>query len=602
MAGQRLVLGPYFNIGEILTDCKLYHYATGTSTDKDVYTDKALTTAAAQPLICDSNGLFTFFAAGEYKFVLTLSDGYTVINTWDQWTISGVGESNVVLVDDYYEAGETAAYNTLALQAAADAAVGGCLEFTGGTIYEIIRNIVLQSRTLVRMNFATLKAHESLFVGHINTNDGYLFRNLNHGIYDIPDTITNLTDYDIYIHDGHFIQNAYAAGTGQIAIGMRYVDRVQVLGCTSNGGGNFTGFLACQDTITKDCHVADWGNAAYDHWDGAGFGTVAYCTARNTVDCAQGIQFSGSDSFGGIRTSATMLAIGNRLFGVRNSSSNTASAIISNSVTDDSYTYRFTSAFNYIEDADLGVVFSGPGGHHTSYRDTLKGVDVIPMFQQAVGGNSPDKCEFIEPTLIDCEASNSLMNVTGIEPVVRHPRIINSGSPAYAYIVQVYSTATNAIVDISNVVAANNGSTGRILNAGTNTKIVGEAVAFTPTLVFVSQTVAPSYNSRSSNYSRNGATVFYAGQINVLSNGTSSSGQATISLPITAKTATVNGVIPVSITGASGLTSVVYGVITTGGTTMLLWDYGATGATAIDETNIPDSAIISWAGTYFAEI
>ena len=313
MAGQRLVLGPYFNDGDLLTDCKLYHYETGTSTLKNIYSDKALTTAAAQPLACDANGLFTFFAAGEYKFVLTLAND-TPINTWDQWAIGGVGEATTILVDDYYEAGETAANNTLALQAAADAAAGGCLEFTAGTTYEVIRNIVLQSRTLVKMNFATMKQHESLWVGHINTNDGYLFRNLNHGIYDIPSTITGLTDYDIYIHDGHFIQNAYAAGTGQIAVGMRYVDRVQVLGCTSTGGGNFTGFLACQDTFTGHCYTTNWGNAAYDHWDGAGTATVAYCTARNDRDCAQGIQFTGTGSFGENRTSSNCLAIGNRVF------------------------------------------------------------------------------------------------------------------------------------------------------------------------------------------------------------------------------------------------------------------------------------------------
>jgi len=600
MPGQRLVLGPYFYSGKLLTDGKLWHYATGTGANKPVYTDKALTNEAAEDLSSDANGLFTFFAAGEYKFVLALANG-TTISTWDQWAIGAVGEASTVLVDDYYEAGDTAANNTVALQAAADAAAGGVLEFTTGTVYEIIRNITLLPRTLVLGNFATLKAHESLFVGHINTNDGYLLRNYNHGIYDIPAAVTGLTDYDIYINDLHFIQNAYASGTGQIAVGMRYVERVQVHGCTSTGGGNFTGLLACQDTYTGNCHVGNWGNAAYDHWDGAGFGTVAYSTARNTIDCAQGIQFSGAGSLGEVRTSSTMFAIGNRVFGVRNSVSGTASSIISNAVQATSSTYRFTSSFNYIEDGDLGIVFSGAGGQHTSYRDTLKAVTIIPLFQQAVSGNSPDKCEFIEPTLIDCNATTALINLTGTEPVVRHPRIINSGSPPYPYIVQVYSTATDAIVDISNVVAANDGSTGRILNSGTNTKIKGEAVAYTPVLAFGGASVSLTYNSRSSHYTRNGDVVFYSGQMNILSNG-SSTGQPTISLPLTAKAATVNGVINVSMTGASGLTSVVYGVITTGGTTMLLWDYGTTGAVALAESNIPDSAIVSWAGSYRVEV
>lgn len=68
--GQRLILGPFFYLGDLLTDGKLYHYASGTTTLKDVYTDRAQTTTADQPLPSDANGLFTAYGSGLYKFVL----------------------------------------------------------------------------------------------------------------------------------------------------------------------------------------------------------------------------------------------------------------------------------------------------------------------------------------------------------------------------------------------------------------------------------------------------------------------------------------------------------------------------------------------------
>ena len=258
---------------------------------------------------------------------------------------------------------------------------------------------------------------------------------------------------------------------------------------------------------------------------------------------------------------------------------------------------------NYIYDSDIGVAFTGDGGYHQSINDVLEEVTKTPLFMQHDDGDSPGNCSFINPTLIDCEATGvgALMVLTGVEPVVRCPKVINTVSVGYAYLVWVASTATNAVVDVSTVVSADDGTSGRILNSGTGTRIMGEGVAYTPILAFGGASAGLSYTSRSSHYTRNGDVVFYCGQIIVYSNG-SSTGQPTISLPLTASGNTVNGVINVSIVGASGLTSPVLGVITTDGTTMLLWDYGATGAVALDETNIPDSATISWSGSYRVEV
>lgn len=67
--------------------CKLYHYAAGTTTDKDIWTDEAKTTAAAQPIVGDSRGIVTFYADGDYKFVLKDSSDNTLY-TWDNVRIT----------------------------------------------------------------------------------------------------------------------------------------------------------------------------------------------------------------------------------------------------------------------------------------------------------------------------------------------------------------------------------------------------------------------------------------------------------------------------------------------------------------------------------
>lgn len=81
--GQRKILGPFFHLGSLLTDGQLYHYASGTTTLKNVYTDRAQTTAADQPLLSDANGIFTFFTSGLHKFVLKdVNDAE--ISSWDE--------------------------------------------------------------------------------------------------------------------------------------------------------------------------------------------------------------------------------------------------------------------------------------------------------------------------------------------------------------------------------------------------------------------------------------------------------------------------------------------------------------------------------------
>lgn len=73
--------------GNTYASCKLYHYAAGTSTDKDIWSDEGKVTACAQPLVGDSRGITTFYADGDYKFVLKDSSDNTLY-TWDNVNIT----------------------------------------------------------------------------------------------------------------------------------------------------------------------------------------------------------------------------------------------------------------------------------------------------------------------------------------------------------------------------------------------------------------------------------------------------------------------------------------------------------------------------------
>lgn len=89
---QSLLSGLVDSSGNPLSAGKVYTYSTGTTTPKSLYTDKALTSAAANPLILSANGTAQVYANGAYKFVVKTSADATVA-TWDnidiasdQWT------------------------------------------------------------------------------------------------------------------------------------------------------------------------------------------------------------------------------------------------------------------------------------------------------------------------------------------------------------------------------------------------------------------------------------------------------------------------------------------------------------------------------------
>lgn len=86
---QRVQLGPFFSGGTLQGAAKLYHYAAGTSTLKNLWSDRAQVTTLAQPFVADSAGVFNFFADGLYKLIICgpNSTGPTVdvLYTLDNW-------------------------------------------------------------------------------------------------------------------------------------------------------------------------------------------------------------------------------------------------------------------------------------------------------------------------------------------------------------------------------------------------------------------------------------------------------------------------------------------------------------------------------------
>jgi len=75
---------------------KLYHYAAGTTTLKNIYSDEDLQTTAAQPMVADANGVIQFYALGNFKFKI---DDANDVNryTWDNYNCS----KGQPLISDY---------------------------------------------------------------------------------------------------------------------------------------------------------------------------------------------------------------------------------------------------------------------------------------------------------------------------------------------------------------------------------------------------------------------------------------------------------------------------------------------------------------------
>jgi len=80
--------------GDPLSGGKLHTYEAGTSTNKATYSDPALSSANANPVILDSRGEADVYGSGLYKLVLKDSDDVTI------WTVDNVTPTSLTDISD----------------------------------------------------------------------------------------------------------------------------------------------------------------------------------------------------------------------------------------------------------------------------------------------------------------------------------------------------------------------------------------------------------------------------------------------------------------------------------------------------------------------
>lgn len=83
------------NNGAVCNGCLLYTYSAGTLTPLATYTDSALTTPNANPVVADASGRMTvYLTATSYKFILKTSAGVTL---WTADNIASIGLSTAAI-------------------------------------------------------------------------------------------------------------------------------------------------------------------------------------------------------------------------------------------------------------------------------------------------------------------------------------------------------------------------------------------------------------------------------------------------------------------------------------------------------------------------
>ena len=158
-----------------------------------------------------------------------------------------------------------------------------------------------------------------------------------------------------------------------------------------------------------------------------------------------------------------------------------------------------------------------------------------------------------------------------------------------------YDTSTSKLYDNSD---------NAFVGTGTSVSLTGREVpvyetgTWTPSLYF-SGTSEATYSVQDGYYSRIGDTVYIRGSITLSGIGASSGEVSVAGLPLQPSgNGASSSVVPVHMTSALNLTSSPTGLVEDGVSQILLYDAGATGQTALDETNFGASTVLKIAGTY----
>lgn len=74
--------------GNAYAGVKVYHYVSGTTTDKNAWVDSGKSATAQQPVQGDSRGVVSFYGDGSYRLLITTNDGIGLYD-WQDVDISG---------------------------------------------------------------------------------------------------------------------------------------------------------------------------------------------------------------------------------------------------------------------------------------------------------------------------------------------------------------------------------------------------------------------------------------------------------------------------------------------------------------------------------
>ena len=481
---------------------------------------------------------------------------------------------------------------------------GGVIQFpSGGGTMILTQSVKIGSFTTILLNGCTVKAKQSGFVG-VNTGTDsttncQLFKNYNHSALELTDSDISVEGPGVFDYG-----TVTVSGGGTHCISLRMVDGGSIRKITGVGGNNVTAIRGCRDVITDSCVGIGQSNASFDHWEGFTSVTVRNCIVRGdpSIDISQGIQFNSGGNPGDSDVSSDGIIEGCRIYGVR-SALGSATAIALGSLTATSVISNFKTIGNYVEDADIGLNIAGNGYGHVSIGDTFRNVDVLPIFIQSNDGASPEDSKVLSPTLIDCAneaGSVALISITGNGNEVRGVRVINTSSAAYEYIGYFTSGSSGCLIEIDN---ADDGTTGRFFNQGTQSKIIDTLNqytdgAWTPALAFGGGSTGVTYASREGKYRMVGKLCFVTGFINLTSKG-SSTGSASITLPFTASANNAPGVVGVNnADGMTGLTSSPNLAIAASASVMVPQHFSSSKANALTDANFTNSSFIFYSGVY----
>jgi hypothetical protein len=123
---------------------------------------------------------------------------------------------------------------------------------------------------------------------------------------------STITDTDITITAVAFVDQS--AG-----VLFRMARNIRIQGCSFNGGGDGTAFLASQDIVVTASLATNTRNAAYDYWDGVNNATVEDSFAF--LAGGYGISFNAADTDGTGRIASEFAATDNVISGAGNNTS-----------------------------------------------------------------------------------------------------------------------------------------------------------------------------------------------------------------------------------------------------------------------------------------